>query len=117
MKRPTRAEAAAVVGTGARQDEPFEAERPDDPPTEAEGVTAADSQTAAEGEAELIEPSEVSDPIPSSEAAAAGPEPDENAEPNSSSVAEPGTDDPAANDLLPDGPGLDMPESGNTDRV
>jgi alkylated DNA repair dioxygenase AlkB len=26
MKRPTRAEAAAVVGTGARQDEPFEAE-------------------------------------------------------------------------------------------
>lgn len=112
-----RADEPGRTDSAAALDEPGDAERPDDSPTEAEGVTAVEGQTAAEGETELIEPSEGSDPIQSSEAAAAGTEADENAEPNGSSVAEPGTDDPAANDLLPDGPGLDMPESGNTDRV
>ncbi len=102
-----RADEPGPSDSAAVLDEPAEAERPDDSPTEAEG----------EGDAELIEPSEVSAPIQSSEAAAAGSQPGENAEPNGSSVADPGTDEPAANDLLPDGPGLDMPEAGNTDRV
>jgi 23S rRNA (guanosine2251-2'-O)-methyltransferase len=99
------------ANAAAAPDEPVDAEDLDDPPTAAEG------ETAAEREAELIEPSGVAEPIESSEAASAGSEPNENAEPNGSSVAEPDTDTPAANDLLPGGPGLDTPEAGNPDRV
>jgi 23S rRNA (guanosine2251-2'-O)-methyltransferase len=108
-----RADEPGPTNDVAAPNEPFAAERLDDPATAAEG----EGKTAPEGETELIEPSEVSEPIQSSEAAATGTEPDENPGPNDSSVAEPGTDTPAANDLLPGGPGLDTPEAGNPDRV
>jgi 23S rRNA (guanosine2251-2'-O)-methyltransferase len=116
-----RAGEPGPTDTATAPDEPVDAERLDDPPTAAEGPTAAggptEGQTAAGGETELIEASEVAEPIQSSEAAVAGTEPDENAEPNGSSVAEPGTDAPAANDLPPGGPEPGQPEAGNADRV
>jgi 23S rRNA (guanosine2251-2'-O)-methyltransferase len=108
-----RADEPGPTNAAAAPDEPVDAERLDDPPTAAEG----EGKTAPESETELIEPSEVSVPIQSSEAAAGGTESDEIAGPNDSSVAEPGTDAPTANDLLPGEPEPGQPEAGNPDRV
>jgi 23S rRNA (guanosine2251-2'-O)-methyltransferase len=98
-----RAGETGPTGSATTPDEPADADHVgDDPPIVADGETV---------------PTELMQPTQPSEAVATGTEPDDNAEPDGSPEAQPGTDTRAVDELLPDGPEPDQPEAENPDRV